>query len=81
MSGYEESLVLFRELGDPRMTAVALANMGDGYRRQALLAESRAMHEESLAMASGVGHRRLLASNYNGLGEVAYDEGNLPPRR
>ena len=78
MSGYEESLALFRELGDPRMTAVALANMGDGYRRQALLVESRAMHEESLAMASGVGHRRLLASNYNGLGEVAFSEGNLP---
>ena len=68
---YEESLALFRALGDRRGIADALSNLGTVAFQQGEHGRAAALHEEALALRRASGDRRGVATSLNNLGVVA----------
>jgi tetratricopeptide (TPR) repeat protein len=74
---YEESLVIFRELGNRIGIARSLRNLGLVAHHQGDLASAAALHEEALALRRELGDRYGVAQSLSNLGLVAYAQGNL----
>lgn len=72
---YEESLVLFRDLGDRRGIADVLGNLGTISFQQGEIGWAVARHEEALALRRALGDTRGIASSLNNLGVMAQTEG------
>ena len=77
-SRLEESLVLWRELGDRQGCAYTLARLGTVLKLQGDPAVAHGLLEESVALFRGGGDKWGLALALFGLGEVASSEGDLP---
>jgi len=73
----EESLVLFRELGDKRGIATALFSLGVVAFRYAEYTHAVALLEEDLVLSHEVGDKRLICSTLSVLGNIARAEGDL----
>jgi predicted ATPase/class 3 adenylate cyclase/Tfp pilus assembly protein PilF len=73
---YEESLALFRALGDTEGIAKLLKNLGTVLSDQGDYAGARARFEESLLMARERGDTYLTASSLNSLGYIALFQGD-----
>ncbi len=69
------SLAIFREVGDVRLTAHALCNIGGALARMGRLAEARAAYEEGLPLIETLAWPRGQALFLAGLGGVAFAEG------
>lgn len=69
------SLAIFREIGDVRLTAHALCNIGGALVRMGRLAEARAAYEEGLPLLDTIDWPRGQALFLAGLGGVAFAEG------
>jgi tetratricopeptide (TPR) repeat protein len=74
---YEQSLALYRELGDKRGIASCLLMLGDTPYRQCEYGRAAAMYEEGLALCRQLGSTFGIAAALVGLGAVAYHHGNL----
>jgi tetratricopeptide (TPR) repeat protein len=72
----EESLALFRELGDRRGSAWALYNLGRTAAEQGDYRRAAALLDESLALFRELGDKRGRASALNHLGRIAADQGD-----
>ncbi len=73
---YEECLSLWREVGDQRGVALALASLGGVAGDQGLAETARALHEESLALRRASADRRGVAQSLNNLGMLAFARGD-----
>ena len=71
---YEQSLTLFRELGDTEGTAQALNNLGIVAYYHGDYARATVLQEESLAMHRARGDRWGIASLLSNLGMIAYQQ-------
>ncbi len=67
---HEESLVIFRELGDERGAPRALTDLGISAMRDGRYAAARTFHEQSIALYRALGDRRGAAYALNNLGLV-----------
>ena len=72
---HEESLALWRDLGDSQGIAAALNNGGSVLQQQGDYARASALHEESLALWRDLGDRQGIAKALNQLGCLAWDDG------
>jgi predicted ATPase/DNA-binding CsgD family transcriptional regulator len=77
-SSLEESLALWRELGDRQGCAYTLARLGTVLKLQGNLAVAHGLLEESVVLFREGGDKWGLALALFGLGEVATSEGDLP---
>jgi predicted ATPase/DNA-binding SARP family transcriptional activator len=77
----EESLALFRELGDPHGIAHALVTLGYVVRYQDDYPAARALIEESLAIYRGLGDLYGVAHSLGSLGYVLLDQGDFEAAR
>ena len=77
-SRYEATLALWREAGDRRGIALALASLGGVAGDQGEAETARALHEESLALRREAGDRRGIAQSLTYLGMLAYARGDYP---
>jgi tetratricopeptide (TPR) repeat protein len=68
---FEESLSVFREIGDEVGIAGSLNNMGNSYSRQGDLGPAREFYEESLSLYRELGDKRGIAVTLNNLGGIA----------
>lgn len=73
----EESLALYRGLGDTSGVAVMLNSLGNVTREQGDLRRAVALYEESLALYRDVGNTRGIAAVLNNLGTAARMQGDL----
>ena len=73
----EESLSIFRELGNKQGIALSLGNLGNMAYNQGDYATARALHEESLALRRELEDKQGIAYALNGLGNVAFGQSNL----
>jgi tetratricopeptide (TPR) repeat protein len=73
---YQESLALYRELGDPQLIVVALRSLGRSRQDQADYAGALAAFKESLLMASRSGLVDTVAVSLAALGGVAMAQGH-----
>jgi predicted ATPase/class 3 adenylate cyclase len=78
---HEESLAVYRELGDRRGIAASLGNLGNVTSEQGDFTSARALHEESLAIRRELGDQSGIAVSLNNLGNVALDQGDSPAAR
>jgi predicted ATPase/DNA-binding CsgD family transcriptional regulator len=72
----EESLALYRDLGDERGIATALQTLGSVAREQGHYARAQALHEESLTLSREAGYREGVAWSLNELGLVEQRRGD-----
>jgi tetratricopeptide (TPR) repeat protein len=72
----EESLTLFRELGDQRGIANVLNYSGNIAWAQGDLERAKALHEESLAIRRALGDQGGIASSLGNLGNIAWAQGD-----
>ncbi len=72
----EESLAIWRELGDRQGIAVALSNLGLLASDHGDHASARALCEESLTIRRELGDKQGVAISLNNLGVVAYRQGD-----
>jgi predicted ATPase/DNA-binding SARP family transcriptional activator len=77
----EESLNLWRELGDKPGLANALGILGDTCLLQANYAEAQTAYEESLALFQEIGEKRGIAAMTTNLGNVANSIGDYATAR
>jgi tetratricopeptide (TPR) repeat protein len=77
----QESLALFRELGDTWGIAYALNGLGLVANDQGDYARARALFEESLAMRRELGNTWGIAASLNNLGLVAKEQGDYARAR
>ncbi len=78
---YEESLVLYRELGDTCGIARALSNLGVLEGRLGNRARSRELQEEGLALYRACGDTPGIVNTLNNLGDLAQKQGDLGAAR
>jgi tetratricopeptide (TPR) repeat protein len=78
---YEESLALWRELGDKRGIAKLLNSLGVLAGNLGDQGTARARHEESLLIRREWGDQREIAVSLNNLGRVAYRQGDYAAAR
>jgi len=71
---HEESLLIWRELGDVQGIARALSNLGNAAWRQADYTTARRFHEESLKLQRELGAKRGVAASLHNLGMVAWHQ-------
>jgi predicted ATPase/class 3 adenylate cyclase/Tfp pilus assembly protein PilF len=71
---YEESLTIWRQLGDEKGAADALGNLGSVAHAEGQPEAARAFYEESLRLAEGLGHRWGMASSLNNLAILHFDQ-------
>jgi tetratricopeptide (TPR) repeat protein len=69
---HEESLVIFREIGDRLGIAGSLGNLGNVARMQGDYVSARTYHEEGLVVFREIGDRLGIAGSLINLGSVAY---------
>lgn len=72
----EESLRLFRELGDTRSMAIVLSNLGKAVLRQGEHERAVALYEESLQLYRATADKRGIDYVFLRMGEAAHLEGN-----
>jgi tetratricopeptide (TPR) repeat protein len=75
---YEESLAIFRELGDRSGIAWSLTNLGNVAYEQADYVAGKAMYEQSLAIYREVGDRSGIAAALVNMGTEAGNQGDYP---
>jgi predicted ATPase/Tfp pilus assembly protein PilF len=75
-SFFEESLALYRELGNKQGIATSLNNLGWIAWRLGDYAAARTLSEESLALHQELGDNRGIATSLNNLGIVAHHQGD-----
>ena len=75
---YEQSLAIYRELGDRQRIAVSLNNLGVVADNQGDYSAARALHEESLAIQRELGDKWSIATSLYNLGVLANDQGDYP---
>jgi predicted ATPase/class 3 adenylate cyclase len=73
----DQSLEIFRELGDAAGTAAALNSLGVIHRMLGNLPQARALLEESIAVRRGLGQEARVATGLSNLGLIALDEADL----
>ena len=73
---FEESLEVWRELGDSRDVARALSNLANVATLQGDHARASSLYEECLAIFQGLGDRTGVAWSLNSQGDVARDRGD-----
>ncbi len=78
---YEDSLAMWRELGDRRQIAYLLSNLGFLTSSQGDQAAARNLLEESLAIRREIADTRGAATSLNNLGLVLYRTGDLAGAR
>jgi len=78
---YEESLAIFRELGDRSGIAASLGNLGNVAVNQGDHPAARALQEQSLAIYRELGDRFGTANTLNNLGVVALNQGDYAAAR
>jgi tetratricopeptide (TPR) repeat protein len=78
---YEESLALFRELGDQRCIANLLNNLANIISQQSDYPAARGLFEESVSIRRAMGDRHGLAISLHGLGSVISCLGDHPGAR
>jgi non-specific serine/threonine protein kinase len=78
---YEESLALWRDLGDRRGVAASLNSLGNVAIYQGDHGRARTCYEESLALFRGLGDKQAMADPIHNLGLLAYSEGDLEQAR
>jgi predicted ATPase/class 3 adenylate cyclase len=78
---YEESLAIWRELGDAQGIATLLGDLGILTFGRGDLDAARNLHEESLAIWRRLGNRWGAATSLNNLGRVVYRQGDLEGAR
>jgi DNA-binding CsgD family transcriptional regulator len=71
----QESLALYRELGDRRSAALALHRLGVGASMRSKYAEARSLLDESLALYRQIGDKAGLAYSLMALGSVTICQG------
>jgi non-specific serine/threonine protein kinase len=72
----EESLAIFREIGDRQRSAAALNYLGMVAYAQGDYASACAFHEQSLAIQREIGNQQGIAYALNGLGIMAQNQGD-----
>jgi predicted ATPase/DNA-binding SARP family transcriptional activator len=72
----EESLAIYREIGDRKGSAAALTGLGLMVAIQGDCVSARACHEQSLAIYREIGDRHGIADSLNNLGAMARDQGD-----
>jgi len=72
---YEESLAIFRKLGDKQGIALSLGNLGNVAYSQGAYATARALFEQGLPELRESGNKWGVAGSLNSLGNVAKDQG------
>jgi len=77
----EESLAIFRELGDQRGIADVLNNQGVWARHQGNYTLASCLHEESLAIRREIGDQWGIASSLTTLGHLAFAQGDYAQGR
>lgn len=78
---HEESLALYRELGDKAGMASALNNLGTISQEQGDYIRARRPLEESLALLEELGDRRGFARTLHNLGMVVHEQGDVAQAR
>jgi tetratricopeptide (TPR) repeat protein len=78
---HEESLALYRALGDKHGIAEALRNLGPVAHEQGDYAQAQALHEESLALYRALGDKYGTAVLLCNLGLVAHEQGDYAQAR
>lgn len=78
---YEESLAIWRELGDKRGIATVLGDLGVLAFGQADFVAARALYDESLAIWRELKDKWGVALSVHNLGRVAFREGDLETAR
>jgi len=77
----EESLAIYRELGDRSGIAASLNNLGNVAKEQGDYAEARVLYEESLAILRELGDKSGIAYSLSNLGNVAWRQGDVAAAR
>ncbi len=67
----EESIAIFRTLGETRRVAAALNNLGNVAKEQGDYHRAEMLHQESLALKREMGDSRGIAASLNNLGMIA----------
>ncbi|HTC32095.1 MAG TPA: protein kinase [Bryobacteraceae bacterium] len=74
---FEESLLLFRELGrDQKAVARSLSNLASVAKLQGDFARARSLHTECLAIFGGLGDRTGIGWSLNSQGDIAREQGD-----
>jgi tetratricopeptide (TPR) repeat protein len=77
----EDSLAIWRQLGDRKGIGGSLSNLGMVARSQGDYASARALYEESMAISRELGDRWGLAASLNNLGNLAAEQGDYQGSR
>ena len=78
---YVRSLEIGKELGDKRILANSLNNLGTIARSQSNYESAREYHEQTLEIAKELGDKRILANSLNNIGTVAGTQGDYESAR
>jgi predicted ATPase/Tfp pilus assembly protein PilF len=78
---HEQSLAIFREVGDRRGVAASLNNLANVLQHKAGYAAARALHEEALAIRRELGDRKGISASLNNLGNMAREQADFPAAR
>ena len=76
-SSQQESLAIWRALGDDARVASCLGDLGSAAHIRGEYAEARAMYAEALELANSAQDSRLMARCLSGLGRLALHQGDL----
>jgi predicted ATPase/class 3 adenylate cyclase/Tfp pilus assembly protein PilF len=77
----EESVSICREVGDRRLLADAVSNLGHASNAQSDYAAARTYYEQSLALRQEFGTDRDIALSYRSLADVAANQGDCETAR
>ncbi len=78
---HQESLLIWREVGDQKGTALALNNLGNVAWNLADYDAARRFHEESLDLRRTLGDQASVASSLHNLGRVVLHQGDFSKAR
>ena len=75
---YEESLAIFRELGNRQGAGWSLNGLGRVAYEQGDSQEARALYEEGIRILKELGDKRGVAESLEGLAAVMLDQAEIP---
>jgi tetratricopeptide (TPR) repeat protein len=78
---FEQSLALWRELGEQKTIARSLSNLANVAKMQGDSARARALYAECLSIFRDLGDRTGIAWSLNHQGDVARDQGDIAAAR
>ena len=78
---FEESLILWRQLGNPEGIAGSLGNLGGSAARHGDYGAARLLYEESLTVFRGLGDQERIAALLNNLSSLAFWQGDYAASR